>query len=44
LELQPAGYPANHAVLEQSRQSLRTGRAALADATSLARSVIADLK
>jgi hypothetical protein len=44
LELQPAGYPANHAVLEQSRQALRTGRAALADATSLARSVIADLK
>jgi hypothetical protein len=44
LELEPAGYPANHAVLEQSRQSLRTGRAALADAASLARSVIADLK
>jgi hypothetical protein len=44
LELEPAGYPANHAVLEQARQSLRTGRAALADAASLARRVIADLK
>ena len=44
LALQPAGYPANHAVLEQARQSLRTGRSALADAASLARTVIADLK
>jgi hypothetical protein len=44
LALQPAGYPANHAVLEQTRQSLRTGRSALADAASLARRVMADLK
>jgi hypothetical protein len=44
LELQPAGYPANHALLEQARQTLRTGRSALADAASLARRVIADLK
>ena len=44
LALQPAGYPANHAVLEQARQSLRTGRSDLADATILARRVIADLK
>jgi hypothetical protein len=44
LALQPAGYPANRPVLEQTRQSLRTGRAGLADAASLARRVIADLK
>lgn len=44
LALQPAGYPANHAVLVQARQSLRTGRADLADASLLARRVIADLK
>ena len=44
LALQPAGYPANHPVLEQARQTLRTGRAALADATALARRVVADLK
>ncbi|MGH9008880.1 MAG: hypothetical protein ACRDYF_03430 [Acidimicrobiia bacterium] len=44
LALQPAGYPANHAVLEQARQSLRTSRSDLADASSLARRVIADLK
>jgi hypothetical protein len=44
LELQPSGYPANHTVLEQTRQSLRTGRAALDDAASTARRVIADLK
>jgi chromosome segregation ATPase len=44
LALQPAGYPANHAVLEQARQSLRTGRSDLADAAILARRVIADLK
>jgi hypothetical protein len=44
LALQPAGYPANHAVLEQIRQSLRTSRSALSDAASLARRVIADLK
>jgi hypothetical protein len=43
LELQPSGYPANHAVLEQARQSLRTGRAALDDAAGAARRVIADL-
>ena len=44
LALQPAGYPANHAVLEQTRQSLRTGRSALSDAAGLARRVIEDLK
>jgi chromosome segregation ATPase len=44
LALQPAGYAANHAVLEQARQSLRTGRSDLADAAILARRVIADLK
>ena len=44
LALQPAGYPANHAVLEQARHSLRTGRTDLADASILARRVIADLK
>ena len=44
LELQPSGYPANHAVLEQTRQSLRTGRAALDEAAGIARRVIADLK
>jgi len=44
LALQPAGYPANHAVLEQTRLSLRAGRTALSDAASLARRVIADLK
>ena len=44
LALQPAGYPANHAVLEQTRQSLRAGRSALSDAASLARRVITDLK
>lgn len=44
LALQPAGYPGNHAVLQQARQSLRTGRADLADASLLARRVIADLK
>lgn len=44
LALQPAGYPANHAVLEQSRQALRTGRAGLADAAGLTRQMIADLK
>jgi hypothetical protein len=44
LALQPAGYPANHAVLEQARQSLRTGRTDLADASVLARRVITDLK
>jgi hypothetical protein len=44
LALQPAGYPANHAVLQQARQSLRTGRADLADASILARRVIADLE
>ena len=43
LALQPAGYPANHAVLEQARQSLRTGRSDLADASILARRVIANL-
>ena len=42
--LQPAGYPDNHAVLEQARQALRTGRANLADAASLARALIADLE
>jgi hypothetical protein len=44
LELQPSGYPANHAVLDQTRQSLRTGRAGLDDAAGIARRVIADLK
>lgn len=44
LALQPAGYPANHAVLEQTRQTLRTGRSALSDAVGLARQVIAALK
>ena len=44
LALQPAGYPANHGVLEQARQALRTGRTDLADASILARRVIADLK
>ena len=44
LALQPAGYPANHAILEQARQSLRTGRSDLADASILARRLIADLK
>jgi hypothetical protein len=44
LALQPAGYPANHAVLDQARQSLRTGRTDLADASILARRVIADLE
>jgi hypothetical protein len=44
LALQPAGYPDNHATLEQTRAALRTGRAALADAATLARAVIADLK
>ena len=44
LGLQPAGYPANHVVLEQARQSLRTGRSDLTDAASLARRVMADLK
>jgi hypothetical protein len=44
LALHPAGYPANHAVLEQARQSLRTSRSDLTDAASLARRVIADLK
>jgi hypothetical protein len=44
LALEPAGYPTNSEVVEQSRQALRTGRAGLADAASLARQVIADLK
>ena len=44
LALQPAGYPANHAALEQARQSLRTGRTDLADASLLARRVIVDLE
>jgi hypothetical protein len=44
LALQPAGYPANRTVLEQARQSLRTGRTDLADASVLARRVIVDLK
>jgi hypothetical protein len=44
LALQPAGYPGNHTSLEQTRTSLRTGRAALAEAATLARQVIADLK
>ena len=42
--LDAAGYPDNHAVLEETRQALRTGRANLADAASLARALIADLK
>ena len=44
LALQPSGYPANRTALEQARASLRTGRAGLADAATLARAVIADLK
>jgi hypothetical protein len=44
LALQPAGYPGNRSTLEQARASLRTGRAALAEAATLARQVIADLK
>jgi hypothetical protein len=44
LALQPAGYPGNHPTLEQARQSLRTGRAGLAEAAQFARQVIADLK
>lgn len=44
LALQPAGYPGNHTTLEQTRASLRTGRTGLADAATLARQVIADLK
>ena len=44
LALQTSGYPGNHAVLEQGRTTLRTGRAGLADAAVLARHVIADLK
>jgi hypothetical protein len=44
LALRPAGYPANQAELEHARQTLRTGRAGLADAASLARQVIVDLK
>jgi type II secretory pathway pseudopilin PulG len=44
LALQPAGYPGNHTTLEQTRSSLRTGRMGLADAATLARQVIADLK
>jgi hypothetical protein len=44
LALQPAGYPGNHTTLEQTRTSLRAGRAALAEAATLARQVIADLK
>jgi hypothetical protein len=44
LALQPAGYPGNHATLEQARSSLRTGRTGLAEAAALARQVISDLK
>jgi hypothetical protein len=44
LALQPAGYPGNHSALEQGRATLRAGRAGLADAASLARQMIADLK
>lgn len=44
LALQPAGYPANRSTLDQTRAALRTSRTALADATALARRVIADLK
>ena len=44
LALEPSGYPANHPALEQGRATLRTGRAGLVDAASLARQVIADLK
>lgn len=44
LALEPSGYPSNRAVLEQARQSLRTGRTDLADASILARRVIADLE
>ena len=44
LALQPSGYPGNRTTLEQTRAALRTGRAGLADAATLARHVIADLK
>jgi hypothetical protein len=44
LALQAAGYPGNHPTLEQTRASLRAARLGLADAATLARAVIADLK
>jgi len=44
LTLQPSGFPATQAVLEQARVTLRTGRVGLDDAARLARQVIADLK
>jgi len=44
LALQPAGYPGNRTTLEQTRTALRTGRNGLADAATLARQVLADLK
>jgi hypothetical protein len=44
LALQAAGYPGNRTTLEQTRASLRTGRAGLAEAAVLARQVMADLK
>ena len=44
LGLQPAGYPATQAVLDNARQTLRAGRGDLADASVLARRVIVDLK
>ena len=44
LALAPGGYPGNRPTLETTRTTLRTGRQALNDAATLARTVIADLK
>jgi hypothetical protein len=44
LALAPSGYPGNRPTLEQTRAALRTGRAGLAEAATLARAVLADLK
>jgi len=44
LTLEPAGYPGNRPVLEQSRAALRAGRTALAEAARAARQVAADLR
>ena len=44
LALAPSGYPGNRPTLETTRTTLRTGRQALNDAATLARTVIADLK
>ncbi|HVW32410.1 MAG TPA: hypothetical protein VHL53_07715 [Acidimicrobiia bacterium] len=44
LALAPSGYPGNRPTLETTRTTLRTGRQALNDAATLARTVLADLK